>query len=233
VLSATLTHVLMIDDDVALTEGLRRLLAMEGFRLEAVHRAEEGLVRALEGKHALVILDIMLPDGDGRQVLRRIRGASEVPVIMLTARGDDKDRILGLEGGADDYLPKPFNPKELIARMRAVLRRRRLPAQQATVLEVEDVAVQVSSRQVTVGGAAVEVTGAEFDILVLLMQSAGQVFSREQLAKVALGRTLGVFDRSIDNHVSNLRKKLGPAANGVERIRSVRGSGYVFVGETR
>ena len=232
-LSATLTHVLMIDDDVALTEGLRRLLAMEGFRLEAVHRAEEGLVRALEGKHALVILDIMLPDGDGRQVLRRIRGTSEVPVIMLTARGDDKDRILGLEGGADDYLPKPFNPKELIARMRAVLRRRRLPAQQATVLEVEDVAVQVSSRQVTVGGAAVEVTGAEFDILVLLMQSAGQVFSREQLAKVALGRTLGVFDRSIDNHVSNLRKKLGPAANGVERIRSVRGSGYVFVGKTR
>jgi DNA-binding response OmpR family regulator len=223
----------MIDDDVALTDSLRRLLAMDGFRLEAVHHAEEGLTRALEDKHALVILDIMLGDGDGRQLLRRIRSSSEIPVIMLTARGDDKDRISGLEAGADDYLPKPFNPRELIARMRAVLKRRRPAPLPPTTLVIGDVAVRTSTRQVLLRGEPVDVTGTEFDVLVLLMQSAGQILSREQLAKVALGRTLGVFDRSIDNHVSNLRKKLGPLDGDVERIRSVRGSGYVYAGELR
>jgi two-component system response regulator CpxR len=222
----------MIDDDVALTEGLRRLLAMDGFHLEAVHRAEEGVARALEARHALVILDIMLPDGDGRQLLRRIRGTSEVPIIMLTARGDDKDRISGLEAGADDYLPKPFNPRELIARMRAVLKRRRPAPLPSTTLVIGDLALRTHARQVLLAGETVDVTGAEFDILLLLVQSAGQVLSREQLAKVALGRTLGVFDRSIDNHISNLRKKLGPV-DGAERIRSVRGSGYLYAGELR
>lgn len=221
----------MIDDDVALTESLRRLLALEGFRLDAVHRADEGLRSALENRHAIVVLDIMLPDGDGRQLLRQIRNASEIPVIMLTARGDDKDRISGLEAGADDYLPKPFNPRELIARMRAVLKRRRPPPLPATSLRVEDLTVKSNTRQVMLGEELVEVTGAEFDILLLLVQSAGQIISREQLAKVALGRTLGAFDRSIDNHVSNLRKKLGPFADGTERIRSVRGSGYTYAGE--
>ena len=169
----SLAHVLMIDDDVALTESLRRLLAMEGFRLDAVHRAEEGLARAMEGRHALVILDIMLPDGDGRQMLRRIRSGSEIPIIMLTARGDDNDRISGLEGGADDYLPKPFNPRELIARMRAVLKRRRPVSLPSTALVLGDLTVKTNPRQVLVGGEAVELTGAEFDVLVLLVQSAG------------------------------------------------------------
>jgi two-component system response regulator CpxR len=226
-----LTQVLMVDDDVVLTDGLRRLLAMDGFRLEAVHRAEEGYTRAVEGRHALVILDIMLPDGDGRQLLRRIRGASDVPVIMLTARGDDKDRIFGLEAGADDYLAKPFNPRELIARMRSVLKRRRPAPLPTTTLRVGDLTVRTNTRQVTLEDATVEVTGAEFDILVLLMQSAGQILSREQLAKVALGRTLGMYDRSIDNHVSNLRRKLGGLPDGSERIRSIRGAGYVYAGE--
>jgi DNA-binding response OmpR family regulator len=221
----------MIDDDVALTDSLRRLLAMDGFRLDTVHRAEEGLTRALEGRHAIVILDIMLPDGDGRQVLRRIRNASEIPVIMLTARGDDKDRIHGLEAGADDYLPKPFNPRELVARMRAVLKRRRPAAMPATALRIEDLTVKSHTRKVLLGSEAIEVTGAEFDVLLLLVQSAGQIISREKLAQVALGRELGTFDRSIDNHVSNLRKKLGPQADGSERIRSVRGSGYMYAGE--
>jgi two-component system response regulator CpxR len=221
----------MVDDDVALTESLRRLLAMDGYRLEAVHRAEEGLARALEGRHAIVILDIMLPDGDGRQVLRRIRHASQVPVIMLTARGDDKDRIQGLEAGADDYLPKPFNPRELVARLRAVLKRGRPPAMPATSLRIADLTVKGHTRQVLLGNEAVDVTGAEFDILLLLVQSAGQIISRDKLARVALGRELGAFDRSIDNHVSNLRKKLGPLPDGIERIRSVRGSGYLYAGE--
>jgi DNA-binding response OmpR family regulator len=221
----------MIDDDAVLTDGLRRLLAMDGFRLDAVHRADEGFARALEQRHALVILDIMLPDGDGRQLLRRIRSASDIPIIMLTARGDDKDRIAGLEGGADDYLPKPFNPRELIARIRAVLKRRRPPPLPATTLRAGDIAVHTNTRQVLLAGEPVDVTGAEFDILVLLLQSAGQILSRDQLAKVALGRTLGAFDRSIDNHVSNLRRKLGALAGNAERIRSVRGSGYVYAGE--
>ena len=221
----------MVDDDAALTESLTRLLAMDGFRLEAVHRAEEGLARALEGRHAIVILDIMLPDGDGRQVLRRLRTASGVPVIMLTARGDDKDRIQGLEAGADDYLPKPFNPRELVARIRAVLKRGRPPAMLAATLRIEDLSVKSHTRQVLLGDRTVDLTGAEFDILLLLVQSAGQIIPREKLAQVALGRELGAFDRSIDNHVSNLRKKLGPLADGVERIRSVRGSGYLYAGE--
>ena len=223
----------MIDDDIALTDSLRRLLAMDGFRLEAVHRGEEGVTRALENRHALVILDIMLPDADGRQLLRRIRGSSEIPIIMLTARGDDKDRISGLEAGADDYLPKPFNPRELIARMRSVLKRRRPAPLPATTLRIGDLEVRTHTRQVLVNGQQVDVTGAEYDILVLLIQSAGQILSRDQLAKVALGRTLGAFDRSIDNHVSNLRKKLGPAEGETERIRSIRGAGYVYAGALR
>jgi DNA-binding response OmpR family regulator len=223
----------MIDDDVALTDGLRRLFAMDGFHLDAVHRAEEGLARALENRHAIVILDIMLPDGDGRQILRRIRSASSIPIIMLTARGDDKDRISGLESGADDYLPKPFNPLELVARMRSVLKRGRPAPIPATTLHIGDLTVRTNTRQVLLNGLPVDVTGAEFDILVLLIQSAGQILSREQLAKVALGRTLGTFDRSIDNHVSNLRKKLGPLNGDTDRIRSVRGAGYLYTGELR
>lgn len=221
----------MVDDDVALTASLQRLLALDGFRLDAVHRAEEALPRIQEGRHAIVILDIMLPDGDGRQVLRRIRNASDVPVIMLTARGDGKDRIEGLEAGADDYLPKPFNPRELVARIKAILKRGRPRALPATTLKIGDLTMKTHTRQVLLDDKPVEVTGAEFDLLLLLVQSAGQIVSREKLAQVALGRALGVFDRSIDNHVSNLRKKIGALADGQERIRSVRGSGYTYAGE--
>ncbi len=221
----------MIDDDVTLTDSLGRLLAMDGFRLEVVHRAEQGYTRAVEGRHALVLLDIMLPDGDGRQVLRRIRNASQVPIIMLTARGDDADRIQGLEAGADDYLAKPFNPRELVARIRAVLKRGKPTAMPATAMTIDGLKIKTHTRQVLLGEDAVDLTGAEFDILLLLVQSAGQIISRDKLAQIALGRELGTFDRSVDNHVSNLRKKLGPLADGVERIRSVRGSGYIYAGE--
>ena len=222
--------VLVVDDDVELCASLKRLLKMDGFSVKAVHDGESGVRNALEGKYELVILDVMLPGGDGRKVLRRIRLTSRVPVIMLTARGDEADRISGLEGGADDYLPKPFNPRELVARMRAVLRRNSGSAP-PEVLRIGDLQIERGKRRVVRNGDDVALTGAEFDILLLLVRSAGKVLSREEIAEAALGRSIGVFDRSIDNHISNLRKKLGAHVGEVERIQNVRGTGYVYAGE--
>jgi len=222
--------VLVVDDDVELCASLKRLLKMDGFSVKAVHDGESGVRNALEGKYELVILDVMLPGGDGRKALRRIRLTSRVPVIMLTARGDEADRISGLEGGADDYLPKPFNPRELVARMRAVLRRNSGSAP-PEVLRIGDLQIERGKRRVVRNGDDVALTGAEFDILLLLVRSAGKVLSREEIAEAALGRSIGVFDRSIDNHISNLRKKLGAHVGEVERIQNVRGTGYVYAGE--
>jgi two-component system, OmpR family, response regulator CpxR len=171
-----------------------------------------------------------LPGGDGRKVLRRIRMNSQVPVIMLTARGDEADRIAGLEAGADDYLPKPFNARELVARIRAVLRRKGaapLPA----AFDIGDLHIDSRTRRVVQNGADVELTGAEFDILLLLARSAGKILSRDEIAEEALGRPVGLLDRSVDNHVSSLRKKLGAQRGPVERIRSVRGAGYIYTGD--
>jgi two-component system, OmpR family, response regulator CpxR len=222
-----LTPVLLVDDDVELCSSLKRLLGMEGFEVNAVHDGDSGVRCALEGEYELVILDVMLPGGDGRKVLRRIRLTSQIPVIMLTARGDEADRIAGLERGADDYLPKPFNPRELIARMRAVLRRRS-GSTPMEILKLEDLQIDCAQRRVVLDGNDVALTGAEFDILLLLVRSAGKVLSREDIAESALGRPIGFFDRSIDNHISNLRKKLGALAGEVERIRNVRGVGYFY-----
>jgi DNA-binding response OmpR family regulator len=223
--------ILLVDDDVQLCRSLTRLLGMDGFSVDAVHDAPSAIEAALKELHQLVILDVMLPGGDGRQVLRRIRLQSGVPVIMLTARRDETDRIAGLEGGADDYLPKPFNPRELVARMRAVLRRKEgsnLPE----VFIIGDLQIDCKKRKVQVRSRDVAVTGAEFDILVLLARSAGRVLSRDEIAQTALGRPFGLFDRSIDNHISNLRKKLGTRDGENERIRNVRGAGYVYTGDT-
>jgi DNA-binding response OmpR family regulator len=222
--------VLLVDDDVELCASLVRLMAMEGFAVTAVHDAESGAAAALQEKYQLVILDIMLPGGDGRKVLRRIRLSSRVPVIMLTARGDESDRISGLEAGADDYLPKPFSPRELVARMRAVLRRKE-PEAAAEVFRIGDLEIHHKSRQVLRDGSDVSLTGAEFDILCLLVRSAGKVLSRDEIAETALGRPVGMLDRSIDNHISNLRKKLGASVGERERIRNVRGTGYSYTGE--
>jgi two-component system, OmpR family, response regulator CpxR len=222
--------VLVIDDDVFLCSSLTRLLAKDGFAVTAVHDAESGVEQALRRTYSLVILDVMLPEGDGRKVLRRIRVASQVPVIMLTARGDEADRIAGLEGGADDYLPKPFNTRELVARMWAVLRRQ-TETGPAMICRVGDLEIQYNARRVLRGGDPIDLTGAEFDILLLLVRSAGKVLSRDEIAELALGRRFGLLDRSIDNHVSNLRKKLGNQPDGTERIRNVRGVGYVYTGE--
>ena len=223
--------VLIVDDDVELCSSLKRLLGMDGFSVKAVHDGESGVRHALQREYQLIILDVMLPGGDGRRVLRRIRLASQVPIIMLTARGDEADRIAGLERGADDYLPKPFNPRELVARMRAILRRKST-SPPLEVLKIGDLQIDCVQRRVIRDGNDVALTGAEFDILHLLVRCPGKVLSREEIAEAALGRPIGIFDRSIDNHISNLRKKLGLRAGGRERIQNVRGSGYAYTGES-
>jgi DNA-binding response OmpR family regulator len=222
--------ILLVDDDVELCSSLARLLAMDGFSVRAVHDGASGVREALEGQYALVILDIMLPDEDGRKVLRRIRLSSQVAIIMLTARGDDADRIAGLEGGADDYLPKPFNARELVARMRAVLRRQN-DSPVPGWFTIGDLQIDGVGRRVIQKGRRIDLTGAEFDILLLLVRSTGKVLSRDEIAEVALGRPIGFFDRSIDNHISNLRRKLGSHVGKTERIQNVRGTGYVYTGE--
>lgn len=222
---------LMVDDDVELCNSLSSLLKLEGFEVTALHNGDEGAEAALSGDFKLVILDVMLPGLDGHKTLRRIRMKSAVPVIMLTARGDEMERIKGLEEGADDYLPKPFHPRELVARIRAILRRKD-KVEEPGALQVGDLDVQLKTRRVLQNGAEITLTGAEFKILLLLLRSAGKPLSRDEIAEAALGRPVGPLDRSIDNHISNLRKKLGPEVNGIERIRNIRGTGYCYTGET-
>jgi two-component system, OmpR family, response regulator CpxR len=224
--------ILIIDDDTGLCELLSSYLSSEGFDLDATHDGEEGAARALAGDYALIVLDVMLPKLNGFEVLRRIRQSSQVPVLMLTARGDEIDRIVGLEMGADDYLPKPFNPRELVARLRAIQRRTQAgsPAGEAKpdTLEVGDVALDLGTRTVRCAGAPIELTSLEFSVFEALLRLAGTVVSREELTRQALGREFGSYDRSIDVHVSSLRKKLGPGAAGEDRIKSVRGIGYLY-----
>ena len=234
-------RILIVDDDRELCELVAELLGEEGFEIEVANRSERGLERALSGEHSLVVLDVMMPGMNGFEVLRRLRAqGSDIHVMMLTARGDDVDRIVGLEIGADDYLPKPFNPRELVARIQAILRRVR-PARQdgaavsqsaeargAQRLAVGDVELDTGTRQVWLAGSAVELTNVEYEILVQLLNAAGLVVRREDLVRTVLGRELSVFDRSIDMHISHLRKKLGHRAGDADRIKTVRGVGYVY-----
>jgi two-component system response regulator CpxR len=228
---ASAPRLLLIDDDLSLCSSLKRLLRMEGFDAEAVHNAADGARRTAEEHFALVVLDVMLPGGDGRVVLKKIRAFSEVPIIMLTARGDERDRIAGLEAGADDYLPKPFSPRELVARIRAVLKRRLPQTTQPPVIDAGDLSIDPRTRRVLQLGTDVPLTGAEFDILLVLVKAAGSAVSRDEIAEICLGRSVSPFDRSIDNHISNLRKKLGSIYQGAERIRSQRGTGYIYTGD--
>jgi two-component system response regulator CpxR len=221
-------RVLIVDDDVELCRLLGERLSSEGFALEAVHDGPRGLERVLSQEHALVILDLMLPGMGGLDVLRRLRTHSPVPVLILTARGEDVDRILGLEIGADDYLPKPFNPRELIARIRAILRRTSRTVAAGNSVIVGDLQLDPGAREVRADGTQIDLTSVEFTLLETLLRDAGHVVTREQLTETVLGRKLGPFDRVIDVHISNVRKKLG-RAHGEERIKAVRGSGYVFV----
>lgn len=217
-------RILIIDDDAALCALLRERLGQEEFVTEVAHDGVRGLARAASGDHGLIILDLMLPGLSGIEVLRRLRSTSSVPVLILTAKGEDVERILGLEIGADDYLPKPFNPRELIARMRAILRRSVRFGGEDRPITVGDMELSPAAREVRIGGQPVELTSVEFTLLEVFLREAGRVVSREHLTEVALGRELRAFDRVIDVHVSNLRKKLGG-----DRIKTVRGSGYLFV----
>ncbi|WP_263417025.1 response regulator transcription factor [Terriglobus albidus] len=221
-------RVLIVDDDVQLCSLLAERLGTEGFTIEAVHDGPRGLERALSKEHALVVLDVMLPGMGGLDVLRRLRRSSTVPVLLLTARGEDSDRIQGLEIGADDYVPKPFNPRELIARIRAILRRTARTVTPSGPLVVGDIRMEPTIREAWLDGSPLNLTSVEFTLLEVLIRGAGQILSREQLTEAVLGRKLGPFDRVIDVHVSNLRKKLGVAQHG-QRIKAVRGSGYLFI----
>jgi DNA-binding response OmpR family regulator len=221
-------RVLIVDDDVELCRLLAERLSTEGFVIEAVHDGPCGLERALSMEHALVVLDLMLPGMGGLDVLRRLRAQSPVPVLILTARGEDVERILGLEIGADDYVPKPFNPRELIARIRAILRRTVRTSSSIATLVVGDLRLVPASREVWLNDVSIDLTSVEFTLLEALLRDAGHILTREHLTETVLGRKLGPFDRVIDVHVSNLRRKLG-SAHGGERIKAVRGSGYLFV----
>ena len=222
-------EILIIDDDVALCGLVKEYLEPLGFQLEAVHRGDTGVERALANKPAVVILDVMLPGLNGFDVLRQIRAVSSIPVLMLTARGDDTERIVGLEIGADDYLPKPFNPRELVARIRAILRRTgSRTARDAGRITVGDLEIDTGTRLVRRAGEVVDITTVEYDVLEKLVSAAGRIVTREELYRQVLGRSSSPFDRSIDMHISNLRKKLGHRIGEADRIKTVRGVGYIY-----
>lgn len=227
-----MNRVLLIDDDVELGGLLREYLEQEGFTVRVETDGESGAAAALTGAHDIVVLDVMLPRLGGIEVLRRIRASSRVPVIMLTARGDDVDRIVGLEFGADDYVPKPCTPRELVARIRAILRRVNelaTEARTAAPLCIGPFSLLPARRRIERDNQPLELTSTEFSLLEMLMKHAGQVVSKRDLSQVALGRPLRRFDRSIDVHVSRLRQSLGEMPDGRSWIQTVRGHGYIFI----
>lgn len=229
-----MNRLLLVDDDIELCELLTEYLEPEGFKVVAVYDGREGLQRALSGEFALIVLDIMLPGMNGLEVLQRIRAQRDTPVLMLTARGEDVDRIVGLEMGADDYLPKPFNPRELVARTRAILRRTRERPEKAAApavperISIGDIELDTGTRTVRRGGERLELTSVEFSILEMLLRAAGRVVTREELAESVLGRPLSPYDRSVDVHLSSLRKKIGHKFGDTERIKTIRGEGYIY-----
>lgn len=223
--------ILIVDDDVQLCTMLAEYLKPEGFHIEAAHDGDGGLQCATSAVHELIILDIMLPKRGGFEVLRCLRAEGvSTPVLMLTARGDDVDRIVGLEMGADDYLPKPFNPRELSARIKAILRRASTPSQNILRkrLKAGDLEADLTARIAKCQNKVLDLTTTEFDLLITFLQGAGTIISREQIAQQVFKRKLLRLDRTIDMHVSNLRKKLGTYATGHERIVTVRGAGYML-----
>lgn len=226
-----MSKILIIDDDEELCELVSEYLSVEGFETEAVHDGETGLQHARMGGYDMAILDVMLPKMNGFEVLRSLRKESNLPVLMLTARGDDMERIVGLEIGADDYLPKPFNPRELVARLRAILRRVQgedSDAGHAEKFTVDDIELSTSARSAKLGDNELPLTSVEFALLAALLRQAGNVIKKEDLSETVLERELSPFDRSLDMHISNLRKKLGPRADGTERIKTVRSVGYIY-----
>lgn len=221
-------HLLLVDDDVELCGMMQAYFAQSGCRLDCAHNGRDGLALAAQGPHDLVLLDVMLPAVDGFSVLQRLRRRCALPVIMLTARVDHADRIAGLDKGADDYLTKPFDPEELLARIRAVLRRARPPSgRRASVRCFGDIEVDVQTREARVGGEALDLTALEFDILEMLTRSPGRAVSRDEITLALLDRAVSPYDRALDVHISHLRDKLGRR----NLIGTVRGVGYVFTGD--
>lgn len=230
-------RLLIADDDVELCDILRSYFDLDGMPLDAVHRGDVVLEALRSGSYDLLILDIMLPGIMGLDVLREVRRNGSTPVLMLSARGEETDRVLGLELGADDYLPKPCSPRELAARVRSILRRTSAAdldsltrtSADNKLLRIGDLELNLGARQVHCAGLPIDLTGTEFNVLHELLKQPGELIKKDDLSRRALGRRLEPFDRSLDTHVSNLRRKLGPTGDGRPRINSVRGAGYVFV----
>jgi two-component system OmpR family response regulator len=229
-----MTHILIVDDDTELSSMLGEYLAAEGFSIDQAFDGKQGVQKAIAGQYDAVVLDVMMPELDGFEVLRRIRSDSSVPVLMLTAKGDDVDRIVGLEIGADDYIPKPFNPRELLARLNAVLRRTQVSRQHPQKEQVEHIGpleINPSTRTALARGQTLDLTSTEFNLLYTLVKHAGKVVSKESLSEQGLGRKLEKYDRSIDMHMSNLRKKMALLELDSMLI-TVRGQGYQLADET-
>jgi len=225
-----MAKILLIDDDTALQLLLKEALAAEQHQVDVARCGEDGLDRTRHSAYDLVVLDVMMPGWNGFETLRRLRRISTVPIIMLTARGEEDNRINGLEGGADDYLAKPFQMRELNARIQAVLRRtQRLPPAISHTLTQGDISLDAARRSAFRAGQRLDLTTAEFELLQELLEHAGQPLSRDQLSQVVFGREYNFFDRGIDSLVSSLRRKLGPSAGGFERIKTLRGQGYTYV----
>lgn len=224
-------NILLVDDDQELCELLAVYLQREGITSDQVHTGPEGLEKGLSGNFDAMVLDIMLPGLSGLEVLAELRKKSQLPVVMLTAKGDEMDRILGLEIGADDYLPKPCNPRELMARLRAVMRR--VQSKTATkidgIIRIDELEIDHSQHHVLKNNEVLELTVTEYNILNTLVSHLGKVVEKNQLAEEAMSRSLTLFDRSLDMHLSNLRKKLGLHKDGKTRIKTIRGVGYMYV----
>ncbi len=223
------SSILLIDDDRELGKMLSDFLSGDRLDVTTQHTGESGLEAFARGKFDLLILDIMMPGISGLDVLKKVRQTSTVPVIMLTARGDDIDRIIGLEFGADDYLPKPFNPRELLARIKAILRRSQPQEMTTQRLSLGDIRLDARTHQASVNDTKLQLTGTEYEILRCLLETPGEVVSKEQLSERALGRRLLPYDRSVDTHISNLRGKLERAGNKNETIQNQRGVGYLLI----
>lgn len=220
--------VLIIDDDQELCELLTDWLAGEGFALTAAHDGPSGLQAATEGDFVAIILDVMLPGMNGLEILRQLRQSCQTPLLMLSARGEPIDRILGLELGADDYLAKPCDPRELVARLRALLRRSQPNSTDSSQLRADNLRLDQDSLLAWLDDQPLQLTQSEALILRTLMEQPGQLVDRQTLSRIALGKALGSYDRSLDMHISNLRRKIGPHAEGHPRIQSIRGRGYLF-----
>jgi DNA-binding response OmpR family regulator len=224
-----MNNILLIDDDAALCELLTEYLVGEGFSVESAHTGPQGIERALSMQWDAVVLDVMLPGMNGFDVLKQLQAQGIGPVLMLTARGEDTDTVLGLELGADDYVAKPCSPRVLVARLRNLLRRKGEAPVSGTQRRIGDLCLDKANRKVMIEERAVELTGAEFNLLVLLLEHAGELVSKELLAKQGLGRALQAYDRRIETHMAQIRKKLGPMPDGSPRIKTVRGAGYQYL----